>query len=356
MTVSKQLQFIQDIDLGLDRQDVVMLMNNPDLNSRFTAFKNALEAEQGIIHVTAAAQRPMAVGQSVTIGWEGREEDENFAVKYTVVDHNFFETFNMDMVEGRPFSEWIVADTKEACVINETLKAIIGEESILGKKIYFNHPGFSEPDRYVRVIGVVKDFHSESLYNTIRPFIFRMHRPFNQYVFIKVDHINTQETLKRIGSTFNRFTPEYPFTYEFLDQSYESQYQTEKQLGQLFKGFGAFAVFISCLGLFGLASHTAEQRTKEIGIRKVFGATISTIILLLSKEFTKWVLLANVFAWPVAFILMNRWLGEFAYRVHLGWGIFLLSGFTALLVAIATILYQAVRSSMANPVDSLRFE
>ncbi len=356
LTVSKQLQFIRDKDLGLDRQDVVLFMNNPDLNSRFTAFKNALEAESGIIHVTAAAQRPMAVGQSVTIGWDGREDDQNFVVRYTMADYDFFETFNMEIVEGRSFSGIITSDAKEACVINEALKEIIGEESVLGKQIYFNHPEFSEPDRYVSVIGVVKDFHSESLYNNIRPFIFRMYRPFNQYVFIKIDPMNTQDTLKRIESTFNRFTPEYPFAYEFLDQSYESLYQTEKQLGQLFKVFGAFAVFISCLGLFGLASHTAEQRTKEIGIRKVFGANISSIILLLSKQFTKWVLLANVFALPVAFIMMNRWLGKFAYRVHLGWSIFLLAGFTALFVALATIGYQAVRSAMANPVDSLRFE
>ncbi len=356
LTVSKQLQYIRDIDLGLDKKDVVLFMNNPDLNSRFTAFKNALEAEQGILHVTAASQRPIAVGQTVTVGWEGKAGVETIAAKYTVVDYNFFETFNMEMVEGRPFSGMVASDAKEACVINETLNKIIGEESVLGKQIYFNHPEFSEPDRYVRVIGVVKDFHSESLYNTIRPFIFRMYRPFNQYVFIKIDHINTQEILKRIESTFNRFTPEYPFAYEFLDQSYESQYQTEKQLGQLFKVFGAFAVFISCLGLFGLASHTAEQRTKEIGIRKVFGATFSTIILLLSKEFTKWVLLANVFAWPVVFIVMNHWLGEYAYRIHLGWDIFLLAGFTALLVAAATIGWQAVRSAVANPADSLRFE
>jgi putative ABC transport system permease protein len=356
LTISKQLQFIRNKDLGLDRHNVVILMNNADINSRFDVFKSELESEPGVIHVTAAAQRPTDVGQAVTIDWEGRQDDTQFAVKYTVVDYDFFKTFNMELVEGRPFSRTIASDAIEACIINESLKREIGEESPLGKQIYFEHPEFPEPARYVRVIGVVKDFHSESMYRAIRPFIFRIHRPFHQYVFIKVDPNNLEQTLGRIKKTFNLFTPEYPFEYLFLDKAYEAQYRTEKQLGQLFQIFGAFSIFISCLGLFGLAAYTAEQKTKEIGVRKILGAPVSAIILLLSKQFTKWVLLANVIAWPVSFLVMSRWLNEFAYRIHIGLGIFILSGLVTLLIALLTVGYQAIRAAVANPVDSLRYE
>jgi len=356
LTISKQLQFIRNKDLGLDRHNVVILMNNADINSRFDVFKSELESEPGVIHVTAAAQRPMDVGQSVIIDWEGRQDDDQFAVRYTVVDYDFFKTFNMELVEGRPFSRTIASDDTEACIINESLKREIGEESPLGKQIYFEHPEFPESARYVRVIGVVKDFHSESMYRAIRPFIFRIHRPFHQYVFIKVDPNNLEQTLGRIEKTFNRFTPEYPFQYLFLDKAYEAQYRTEKQLGQLFQVFGAFSIFISCLGLFGLAAYTAEQKTKEIGVRKILGAPVSAIILLLSKQFTKWVLLANVIAWPVSFLVMSRWLNEFAYRIHIGLGIFILSGLAAFLIALLTVGYQAIKAAVANPVDSLRYE
>jgi putative ABC transport system permease protein len=176
------------------------------------------------------------------------------------------------------------------------------------------------------------------------------------YVFVRIDPRVTQETIGRIGKVFERFSPGYPFQYIFLDDLYESQYQSEKQLGQLFRIFGAFAIFISCLGLFGLASYTAEQKTKEVGIRKVLGASVSSIILLLSKQLAKWVLLANVVAWPVSYFMMSRWLNEFAFRIPIGWSIFILSGFVALFLAIVTVGYQAAKAAVANPVDAIRYE
>ena len=354
--VSKQLQFIRKRDLGLDRQHVVTLMNNPDLNSRFDMFKAELEREPGILHVTAAAQRPMDVGQGITIAWEGRQDVSRLSVKYTVVDYDFFKTFNMKLVEGRAFSKAITSDATEACIINESLKKTIDTESILNKQIYFNHPDFSEPNRYVRVIGVVKDFHSESLHRAIRPFIFRIHRPFHQYVFIKIDSQDIQGVLDRIEQTFKRFVPDYPFSYRFLDEAFEEQYRTEKQLGQLFQVFGAFAIFISCLGLFGLAAYTAEQKTKEIGIRKVLGATVTDIILYLSRQFVRWVLVSNLIAWPIAYFIMNRWLNGFAYRIQIGIPIFIGSALVMLIIALFTVSIQAIKAALANPVDSLKYE
>jgi putative ABC transport system permease protein len=356
LIVAKQLRFIRERDLGLDRHHIVTVWNNSDLNNRFDAFKSELEEERGVIQVTAAAQRPMDVGQGVTIDWEGRQDDARFLVKYTVVDYDFFKTFNMELVEGRPFSQAIASDATEACVINESLKKSIGAESSLDKQIYFNHPEFPEPARNVRVIGVVKDFHSESIHNAIRPFIFRIYRPFHRFVFVRIDPQDIQGTMGRIKQTFERFSPEYPFYFQFLDKAFEEQYRTEKQLGQLFQIFGAFAIFISCLGLFGLAAYTAEQKTKEIGIRKVLGASVSGIILLLSKEFIKWVLVANIVAWPVAYWIMRRWLSEFAYRIDISIGVFILSAMIAFAIAMGTVSYQAAKTALANPIDSLRYE
>lgn len=356
LVVSKQLRFIREKDLGLDRHNIVTLMNNPDLNSRFDMFKSELEREPGVLHVTAAAQQPTNVGQGVVIDWEGRQGEEQFGARYTVVDYDFFETFKMDILDGRSFSKAVSSDAKGACIINETLSKMIGKESPVGEQIYFNHPEFAESERFVRIIGVVKDFHCESMHNPISPFLFRIHRPFNMYVFVKIDPRATQETIGRIGKVFERFSPGYPFQYIFLDDLYESQYQSEIQLGQLFRIFGAFAIFISCLGLFGLASYTAEQKTKEVGIRKVFGASVASITLLLSKQLAKWVLLANAIAWPVSYLMISRWLNEFAFRIHIGWSIFILSGFVALLLAIMTVGYQAAKAAVANPVDAIRYE
>jgi len=354
--VSKQLHFIRNKDLGLDRLNVVTLMNNPDLNSRFDAFKNELEQLSGIQSVTAAAQQPTNVGQGVSIDWEGRPKDVQLLVKYTVVDYDFFKTFKMDMIEGRPFSKTISSDATEACIINESLSKMIGMESPLGKQIYFNLPAFPESARDVRVIGVVRDFHDETLHNDIKPFLFRIHRPWHRYVFVKIDPDNTQEILGSIENVFGRFSPGYPFQYIFLDDLYESQYESEKQLGQLFRVFGAIAILISCLGLFGLASYTAEQKTKEVGIRKVLGASVLSIVFLLSKQLTKWTLLANVIAWPVVYFLMRRWLNGFVYKIHVSLEEFILSGIAALLLTVVTIGFQTARAAVANPVDSIRYE
>jgi len=354
--VSRQLHYIRNKDLGLDRHNIVLMMNNPDLNGRFDAFKNELEQKPGIQNVTSGAQQPTNVGQGVAIDWEGRQGKEQFVVKYTVVDYDFFKTFKMDMIEGRPFSKAISSDATEACIINESLSKLIGKESPLGKTIYFEHPEFSESDRYVRVIGVVRDFHDETFHSAIHPFIFRIYRPFHTFVFTRIDPQNAQTALASIRQIFERLSPGYPFQYLFLDDLYEIQYRSEKQLGQLFRIFGAIAIFISCLGLFGLASYTAEQKTKEVGIRKVLGASISSIILLLSKQLVKWTLLANVIAWPVSYILMRRWLNGFAYRIEMGVDIFILSGITALLLTLVTISFQTARAATVNPVDSIRYE
>lgn len=354
--VYKQLHLVQKKDLGFDREFVVTMPNNPDLRNRFDTFKNELLREEGILNVTAAASRPTEVGQSIAINWEGNAEEEFLPIGYTMVDYDFFETFDMEFVQGRSFSREFASDGSEACIINERAQAEMGITSPLGTRVYFAHPALEESFRYVRIIGVVKDFHFRSMHELIGPFIFRIYRPWHSYVFIKIKPENVPETLQRIENISVKFAPDYPFQYEFLDEAFVKLYQSERQMGRLFNVFGILAIFISCLGLFGLASYTAEQKTKEIGVRKVLGASVAGIVLSLSKEFTKWVLVANLVAWPVAYFVMREWLQGFAYRTGLTLGIFILSAILAFIVALITVGHQSIKAALTNPVESIKYE
>jgi putative ABC transport system permease protein len=356
LVAARQLHHIQTMDLGLDREHIIVLSNNPGLRQNFETFRNDLVREPSIRSVTSAAQGPTWVGQSFAINWEGNPPENMLPVDYTVVDYDFFQTFGMTMVRGRAFSREFPADEEGACIINETAVKRMGVENPLGMTIYMANPAWPESFRRARVIGVVKDFNARTVHTAIPAFVFRMYKPWHQYVFIKVDGARIPEALERIETAFERRSPDYPFRYVFYDEAFNRQYASERQLGTLFKAFGLVSIFISCLGLFGLASYTAEQKTKEIGIRKVLGASVPGIITLTAKEFLKWVAVAHLIGWPVAYFIMSQWLREFAYRVGIGPVIFLLSAGLTLLVAILAVGYQAVRAALANPADSLRYE
>lgn len=205
-------------------------------------------------------------------------------------------------------------------------------------------------------MGVVEDYHYTPLNNEIRPLILAIKPEQYRYILFKTRSENMPSTLEYIERICNQFEPYYPFEYHFLDESYDTLYKNERGLGNIFKYFALLAILISCLGLFGLASFVAEQRTKEIGIRKALGAPVSGIVLLLSKEFTKWVLLANIIAWPIAYYVMAKWLQNFPYRMDIGLWIFILAGALAFIIAITTVIFQAVKAALANPVDALRYE
>jgi len=356
LVVASQLRFIQNQDLGLDWEHVVILNNNPILLPRFDAFKSLLLTYPGIRDVTAAAQLPTQVGQSIQINWEGNPTQDMLSVDYTVVDYDFFETFDMKILQGRSFSKEFAADEKTACIINETAAKQMGLENPVGTNIYMAHPAWEESFRLAQVIGVVRDFHARSLHSVIRPFVFRMYKPWHQYAFIKIDGSRIQKTLAQIQVAFEKHAPGYPFSFAFMDDAFNRQYTSERQLGKLFNWFSLLSIFISCLGLFGLASYITEQKTKEIGIRKVLGASVPGIISLTAREFIKWVVVANLIAWPIAYSVMRLWLQEFAYRVSIGPLVFGMAAGLTLLVALATVSYHSLRAAFANPVDSLRYE
>jgi putative ABC transport system permease protein len=356
LLVSSQLRFIQRRDLGLDRDHIVGAYVYPILNPRFQEFKNYLLAQRGILNVTSAAQFPFQVGENIQIDWEGNPTDEMMSVDYTCVDYDFFQTFDMQILQGRAFSQDFPTDEKTACVINEAAAQRMGIENPIGTTITMNHPAWPESFRPARIIGVVRDFHSRSLHTAIRPFVFRMYKPWHQYAFIKIDGSQMQEALARIEEAYKTYSPGIPFDYLFLDEVFNQQYTSERQLGELFNGFSLLSVVIACLGLFGLASYTTEQKTKEIGIRKVLGASIPGIVAMTTREFLKWILVANLLAWPIAYFVMSKWLQDFAYKVSIGPLVFVLSACLTLIIAVLTVSYHSLKAALANPVDSLRYE
>lgn len=276
------------------------------------------------------------------------------------IDADFLDTMGMELVAGRNFSADRPSDNK-AMILNETLVRHLGWDDPLGKTVSMTdladadnpEKGFIEVP--YTVIGVVRDFHFESLHEKIRGHLMKMSGEVNR-ISVKLRPGAIAATLHSIESIWQELEPAHPFSYVFLDESFDRLYRSEQRMGQIFISFTLMAIFISCLGLFGLASFTADQRTKEIGVRKVLGASVSNVVVLLSRDFTKWVILANVVAWPIAFLVMNKWLQNFAYRVGLGIWMFILSGIIALVIAVLTVSTKAIKAAVANPVDSLRYE
>jgi len=356
LLVSRQMHHIRSLNLGIDREHVVILNMNPSLAKRYETFKNRLLNAPGIRNVTAAAQIPTKIGQSLGINWEGNPTDDPVGMDYTVADFDFFETFGMKIIQGRRFLRDHPTDEKDACIINETAARILALEDPIGATLYMGHPAWPEAFRTARVIGVVNDFHSRSLHTTIRPFIFRMYRPFLQYVFIKIDGTQTRQSLERIEAAFKSNVPDYPFRFQFMDEFFNRQYIAEQRLGSLFNGFSLLSILISCLGLFGLAAYTVEQKTKEIGIRKILGASVHGIVFLTSGYFLKWIAISVLISWPVAYYVMYRWLQGFAYKTHIGIMLFVLSAGITISIALAAITFQSVRAALQEPVDSLRYE
>jgi putative ABC transport system permease protein len=264
-------------------------------------------------------------------------------------DFEFIDTFGLEFVEGRGFSEKFATDTEKAYIINETGAKALGFESAVGKR-------FNLWDIEGSIIGVVRDFHMSSLHEKIAPLIIKVHPSWDSFIFLHINTENMKDVMAQVASIHQKYNPEYPFTYSFLDDDYEGLYRSEERTEKLFQYFSLLAIFISCLGLFGLSSSLAEQRTKEIGIRKVLGANVPNILGQLLKDFTKWGLHANLVAWPIGYFAMQQWLNNFAYRTDLDWWTFIFPGLVTLIIATATVGYKSLKAATASPIDSLRYE
>ncbi len=349
--VSYQVGFMRNTKLGFDREHVAYFPIRDELVPKYEALKSELIKDTGIKNVTASSNL-LTSGVILTtdkVSWEGKNPDDIVVLEVTSAGYDFIETFNMEMVKGRSFSKAYSSDEENAVVINEAAERIIGIEDPVGKQLVFGESS-------VTIIGVVKDYHFKSLHSEIEPLVLAIIPGLYRYVFVKLDSGDIPASLANIEATWKRFFLDTPFEYHFLDEAYDKLYRSEQRMGSLFNTFTILAIVISCLGLFGLASFMAEKRTKEIGIRKVLGASIAGIVILLNKQFTRWVLMANVIAWPIAYYAMSRWLQGFAYRIHLEIWTFAMAALTALVIAVATVSYQAFKSATANPAEALRYE
>ncbi len=352
--VYDQRDFIKNKDLGFQKEYILnVYIQDPLLRETSQVFKNELLKHNKIEDVTLSSNIPVNIRSgSRFASWEGKieEEESSLGVYRTSVDYNYFDFYGIEIVKGRPFSEDFPSDQNEAYIINEAVAEYIGWDDPIGKRF-----GWSRRNLDGTVIGVIKDFHFFPLHMSIDGLAIKLN-PAGNYLSLKIKPGAASETIAYIDEKWKEYSPEYPFSYTFLDDRIDQLYRTEQRLGKSFNYFTIIAVLIACLGLFAQASHKAQQKTKEIGIRKVLGASISNILLLLSREFVKWVLVANIIAWPIAYFAMNKWLQNFAYRINIGWWTFLLAGAMALVIAILTVSYQAIRAATANPVEALRYE
>ena len=350
IVTAKQLNFIRTKELGFNRQHVISLPMNTALQESYESFKNEALNHHSVINVTSATGRPTRVGNINPVYWEGKGPEQYEVIKFIACDHNYIKTFEMEMAQGRDFSRDFPTDIQNY-IVNEEAVKLMGFEDPVGKL-------FSIWQYEGQIIGVVKNFHSRPLHNTIEPLVLTLAQQNwgPSYVFLRIGPENISQTLDDLAKTWKKFAPNYPFDYLFLDEAFEQLYRTDQRTGTIFKYFAILAIFISCLGIFGLAAFTAEQRTKEIGIRKVLGASVSGIVSLISREFVMLLTLANVIAWPIAFFLMNRMLKSYAYRTGLSAWIFLMAGAMAYFIALLTVSFQAYKAARTDPARSLRYE
>ena len=347
--IYSQLKYIHTKDLGFQREHIIYFLARGGFGRNYEAARSSLLESPNIISVSKSFPPFGSRTENGTsdIRWEGKDAIQKILMQPVSVDYDYLETFAMEMKKGRFFSrEW--ATDRSNYILNEAAVRAMDIESPIGKR-------FSHQDRDGTIIGIIKDFHQHSLHNEIIPLFLEFDEN-NMYVCVRIDPKKIPETIQFLEKKWNEFVPGFPFTYDFLGDTINSAYTTEKQVGNILRYFTIIAVGVACMGLFGLASFNTAQRTKEIGIRKVLGAPVSGILLMLSKEFTKCVLISNIVAWPIAYFIMRRWLLKFAFKVDLNWYIFIVSGVISLGIAMLTVSYQVIRSVKSNPVESLKYE
>ncbi len=353
LTIYDQLRFMQSRDLGFEKEQVLFVRPPTPIWESFEPFAQELQSDPSILHLAKAGGLPGRVGTSRGYNWPGQagedERGESFAT--APAGPGYLDVFGIDLVAGRGFSDEIATDTLDTYILNETALAVLGltPEEAIGAP-------FRAWDRPMgQIIGVVEDFHFQSLHQEVQPLVLN-YIPWFGYAAMRVAPADLPATLEHVRTTWETFAPGYAFDYRFLDEDFDRLYRAEARLGKLFGFFAGVAIFIACLGLFGLAAYAAERRRKEIGVRKVLGASTGQIVTLLAKEFARLVLVGFVIAVPLAWLGMGRWLESFAYRIGLGPGVFVLAGAIALVIALVTVSSQALRAATADPVKSLRYE
>ena len=346
LIINRQLNYIQNKELGFDKSFVFSVpMHN--MENHFEAVKGELMNQSGITGVTTGDGSIISIGNTTgDTDWDGKAKDRQFMIHPMAIDQDFIKFFKLKLDAGAGFTG--IKPDSAHYILNETAVRDAGIKNPMGKR-------FSLWGTNGTIIGVLKDFHFASLKQKIEPFIFH-YQPHTWQLLVKTTGRDAPKALKTVENTWKRYNPNFPFTYTFLDQSYEALYKSDQRTGTLFNVFAGIAILISCLGLFGLATYTAQVKVKEIGIRKVLGASIANIATMLSRDFLTLIILAILIASPVAWYAMNKWLQDFVYRATIQWWIFAVAGIAAIVIALITISFQSVKAALANPVKSLRSE
>jgi putative ABC transport system permease protein len=345
--IKKQVDFLLNKELGFNQEKLVVLEGANNLGVNKEVFKNELKRNPQIINLSFTDVYPGGSYSNIT-GYtiEGYPADQQFVLKTIMVDPDYFDTYEMKIVQGRKFNN----TDKPAMILNEKAVDLLKLNDPVNNNIIWNNQPYP-------VLGVVKNFHHDPLNVNLDPMIIRLvNIQYFDYVTIRLSEGNPKEVMRFIADKWSNLSGNKPFEYFFLDSKLESAYKTEMKAGNVFSAFSVLSVIIACMGLFGIASFIIQRRFKEIGIRKVNGSKISEILILLSTDFIKWVIIAFIIATPIAWYAMNKWLENFAYKTELSWWIFALSGFMALIIALLTVSLQSWRAAIRNPVEALRYE
>lgn len=349
IVVYQQMNLVQTINLGYQKDNIITFKRDGQLVKNFRPF---ITDVSGLPGVTSAASSSASLtgdqsGNTEKVNWDGKQLDANILFDILDIDYEFMNVFDIRMQQGRRFSDRFGSDSAKL-ILNQAAVNAMGLKDPIGKTVSFWGTDY-------QVIGVTPDFHYESLYEKVKPALIRYHRS-GQNVFVKIDAKNQQQTISRLGELYKHYNQDLPFEYSFVDEEYQAMYTSEKRVEMLSKCFAFLAIFISCLGLFGLAAFTAQKRRKEIGIRKVIGASVGSIVNMLSGDLLKLVVISILIAFPLSWWAMNNWLNGFAYRVNIGVTVFIIAAVSIVMISLLTISFQSVKAALGNPVNALRSE
>lgn len=356
LCVSQQLRFINNYDLGYNHANLIYLPLNGEAKTKYEALKNELNTMTGVISLTCTSNLPIYGGSSSWgYDWEGKSPDNKVLISKIYADRNFIETMGIKMAEGDNFPESYadVLDSKKV----KSPKVLLNQEAI--RRMQLNDPVgkyFGQSGSKGSIAGVVQDFHFQSLHSGVEPLVIVPLFDKPSYIVARISPTNFSQTIADVKQAWKGILPQSVCEVKFIDDGLESMYKSEMRISGLFRYFSFIAIFISSIGLFGLSLFIIERRRKEIGVRKVNGAKIGEVMFLLNRDFVRWVIVAFVVACPIAWLLMHRWLENFAFKTTLSWWIFALAGALALIIALLTVSWQTYRAAVRNPVEALRYE
>ncbi|MFO7867524.1 MAG: ABC transporter permease [Candidatus Aminicenantes bacterium] len=350
VVVYKQLKYMRSRDLGWNSEHLIYASLPREAGDVYTPLKQALKQDPRVMQVSAASHLPSSIGSNSSgVDWEGKDPDLRVLIGQTYVDYDYVPASGIEIKEGRHFSPEYPSDVRNGFLVNEETAALMEKESVVGERFQFG--GIDG-----KIVGVMKNFHYSSMRTKIEPLAVILAPDNVQFLLIRIPPHDISGSVDFIQKTWKKIIPNYPLEYHFIDENFDRMYRSESRMGTLLNVFAVLAVVIACLGLFGLASYTAEQRTREIGIRKVLGAGVPRILVLITRDFFLLVFLANLIAWPAAYLIMTSWLKGYAYRTNLNIGLFAAAMGIALLVAVISVGYQSFRAATRNPADAIRYE